>query len=145
MSRNIENESLLMTALYSLLAVFLMALGTLPVVAHFAAVFIYLPQFHHFVREELDPIWRYHIADSSVTVGLAYYLIVLFLLWQSRWVGWRASYYFFNRVLDYFCDSPLHKFNRGGVGQSDGAAVEEIAVEGCGVKIKQANNSFGDN
>ncbi len=50
---------------------------------------VYLPQFHHFVRALIGNGWTYHIADSGVTIGLAYYLVLAFLLWRARLTPYR--------------------------------------------------------
>lgn len=55
--------------------------------------FIYLPSIHRHIRVALDEVWRYHIADSAVTVGLAYYLLMAFFIWQTRYVFYKASRY----------------------------------------------------
>ncbi len=59
-----------------------------------------LPFFHVAIRGKLDFVWRYHIADSSVTVGLAYYILLAFILWQTKRTGWNATSYLMDECED---------------------------------------------
>lgn len=72
------------------------------------AGFLYLPTFHRGARYVLAEEWTYRIADSGVTVGLAYYALLLFVIWQTRWLGWKGGQY----VMDLFKEVIEEGFER---------------------------------
>jgi hypothetical protein len=97
-------------------SLFAFVIGSLPLLLHFLAL-CYLPAFHREVRATLNYVWTYHIADSGVTVGLAYYLVMAFFLWQTRWLSWRGA----NMIWDEF-----DLFGANSVPHATGVAVRNL-------------------
>lgn len=119
---------------YNCCALLCFTLCFIPMVIHIL-LFIYLPDIHHFLHQQYGDIWRYHIADSSVTVGLAYYLLMCFLLWKSRWFGWKPSTFFLTCMEEFI----FHEFPRSMIKRRsddhhpDGGSVDVRTLDALGL------------